>query len=141
METEISFSQYIKSKGFNLTKERLDLFRGIRKQKGHFSVETLLQQLKNTGYKVSRDTIYRNLPLLLESGVIQQSFRTSRDTVYEVAEGKEHHDHMFCRLCGNIYEFKSDVIEQTQEQIAKESGFKLEHHCHQLVGVCVKCQK
>lgn len=135
------FGLFVKSKGLNLTRERLALFEGTRRLKGHFSVDTLVQRLKGEGLKVSRDTVYRNLPLLLESGVICQSYRTSRDTVYEVAQGRDHHDHMLCRVCGRVIEFKSEVIEKVQEKIARDRGFQLEHHCHQLVGICSQCQK
>ncbi|MDP3980214.1 MAG: Fur family transcriptional regulator [Chlamydiota bacterium] len=137
---ETQFMQYLKSKDLKMTRERRSLFEGVKQERGHFSVDTLVYQLKQRGYKVSRDTVYRNLPLLLESGVIRQSFRTGRDTMYEVVQGKGHHDHVMCRKCGKIVEFVDDTIEKMQEKIAQQVGFKLEYHCHQLVGLCKKCQ-
>lgn len=135
------FEGFIRGKGCRLTGERLKLIEGIKRQPGHFNVDSLVSCLKKQGLKVSRDTVYRNLPILLEAGVVAQSFRTSRDTYYECARSKAHHDHLICRACNRVAEFKDATIERAQQKVAGKRGFKLEYHCHQLVGLCAKCQK
>jgi Fur family ferric uptake transcriptional regulator len=135
------FEGFIRGKGCRLTGERLRLIEGIKRQRGHFNVDLLVSSLGKRGLKVSRDTVYRNLPILLEAGVIAQSFRTSRDTYYECASSKSHHDHLICRECGKVAEFKDAEIEKAQQRVAKKNAFKLEYHCHQLVGLCKKCRK
>lgn len=135
------FEGFIRGKGCRLTGERLKLIQGIERQRGHFNVDILLSGLKKQGLKVSRDTVYRNLPILLEAGVVAQSFRTSRDTYYECARSKAHHDHLICRECGKVVEFKDSEIEKAQRRVAAKRSFKLEYHCHQLVGLCRKCWK
>ena len=135
------FEGFIRGKGFRLTGERLRLIDGIKRQRGHFNVDRLLSCLKKQGLKVSRDTVYRNLPILLEAGMLAQSFRTSRDTYYECASAKAHHDHLVCRGCSKVVEFKDAAIEEAQRRVAEKNLFKLEHHCHQLVGLCKKCRK
>ena len=134
------FEGFIRGKGFRLTDERLKLIDGIRRQRGHFNVDILVSRLKKKGLRVSRDTVYRNLPILLEAGVLAQSFRSSRDTYYECARSKAHHDHLICRGCEKIVEFKDAGIEQSQKRVAKVHSFKLDYHCHQLVGLCKKCR-
>lgn len=134
------FEGFIRGKGCRLTGERLKLIEGIQLQRGHFNVDMLLSFLKKKGLRVSRDTIYRNLPILLEAGLIEQSFKTSRDTFYESAQQKKHHDHILCRACGRVVEFKDVAIEKMQRCIAERNAFKLEYHCHQLIGLCKKCQ-
>jgi len=136
-----NFEVLVKSKGLRITQERKSLFAGVRKQKGHFSIDGLVRRLKESGYKVSRDTVYRNIPLLLESGIIRRSFKINRDTMYEVENEGGHHDHMLCRICAKVIEFQSDTIENVQLEIAKRRHFQLEHHFHQLIGVCSSCQK
>ncbi len=135
------FEGFIRGKGCRLTGERLKLIEGIRRQRGHFNVDILVTCLRKQGLKVSRDTVYRNLPILLEAGVIAQSFRTSRDTYYECGCSKAHHDHLICRECEKVVEFKDPRIEKAQHRVAETHRFKLEYHCHQLVGLCKKCRK
>jgi Fe2+ or Zn2+ uptake regulation protein len=38
-------------------------------------------------------------------------------------------------------EFKDPQIEKAQHRVAEKHRFKLEYHCHQLVGLCKKCRK
>ena len=141
IKNQKQFEGFIRGKGCRLTGERLKLIEGIKRQRGHFNVDGLVACLKKQGLKVSRDTVYRNLPILLEAGVVAQSFRTSRDTYYECARSKAHHDHLICHACGGVVEFKDAVIERAQQRIAEKTHFKLEYHCHQLVGLCKKCRK
>ncbi len=135
------FSEFVRTKGLRLTGERLRLFAGVRRQRGHFNVDDLVGRLKKQGLRVSRDTVYRNIPILLEAGVIEQSFKTSRDTFYESAQQKKHHDHLFCRACSKVVEFNDPVIEELQQKVAKRFDFKVEFHCHQLMGLCKKCRE
>ena len=51
-----------------------------------------------------------------------------------------HHDHLVCLECGKIIEFNSELIEDTQNKIAMEYGFKVLHHRHELYGQCADCQ-
>ena len=141
IKNQKEFEGFIRGKGCRLTGERLRLIEGIKRQRGHFSVDILVSCLKKQGLKVSRDTVYRNLPILLEAGVIAQSFRTSRDNYYECARSKARHDHLVCRGCGKVVEFKDPAIEKAQKRVAQKNAFKLEYHCHQLVGLCKKCRK
>jgi Fur family ferric uptake transcriptional regulator len=129
-----------RKKGKRMTRERLGLFEGIAKQKGHFSVDELIVRLKRRGCKVSRDTMYRNLPLLMEAGLLRQSFQSGRGTFYEAAGGRVHHDHLICSRCGKIIEFVNERIEKFQDAIARRKHFRLQSHTLQLVGVCAKCQ-
>ena len=141
VKNQKEFEGFIRGKGCRLTGERLKLIEGIKRQRGHFNVDILVSCLQKQGLKVSRDTVYRNLPILLEAGVIAQSFRTSRDTYYECGCSKAHHDHLICRACEKVVEFKDAEIEQAQRRVAEKHRFKLEHHCHQLVGLCKRCRK
>jgi Fur family transcriptional regulator, ferric uptake regulator len=141
VKNQKEFEGFIRGKGCRLTGERLKLIEGIRRQRGHFNVDILVSCLRKQGLKVSRDTVYRNLPILLEAGVVAQSFRTSRDTYYECGCSKAHHDHLICRECEKVVEFKDPQIEKAQRRVAEKHRFKLEYHCHQLVGLCKKCRK
>ena len=49
----------------------------------------------------------------------------SGQTLYEVATGRAHHDHLICERCGYIVEFESDEIEQLQDRAARTLGFNV----------------
>jgi Fur family ferric uptake transcriptional regulator len=52
-----------------------------------------------------------------------------------------HHDHLVCVKCGEITEFYDEVIEKKQDAVAKEYGFSLVRHIHQLFGICNNCKE
>jgi len=138
MNPELRFREFLKKKELRWTCERLALFRALRSIKGHFTSDALVYRLQKKPYKVSRDTVFRNIPVLVQSGLIRQIYRKGRDTTYEV--GGRHHDHLMCTRCGSITEFSDATIERAQEEVAKRLGFNLESHCHELFGVCAKCR-
>ena len=51
---------------------------------------------------------------------------------YENKLDTEHHDHMICVDTGKIIEFISPEIENIQDEIAKQKGYKIIKHVHQL---------
>ena len=48
---------------------------------------------------------------------------------------------MICTNCGTILEFLSPEIERLQDEIAKDYGFTIESHRHQMFGLCQKCSR
>ena len=85
-------------------------------------------------------TVYRTLPLLLESGVIKKSVGEGKRDFYERTSVKGHHDHMVCVRCGKIIEFTCDEIEELQDKVCEDHSFKLIFHDHRLFGACKDCQ-
>ena len=43
--------------------------------------------------------------------------------------------------CGGVEEFRDDIIERRQIQVAKKLGFKIVDHSLNLYGNCSKCLK
>jgi Fur family transcriptional regulator, ferric uptake regulator len=133
------------TKGGRLTSERMTLLQIICNTDGHFSPEDLHEALGKQGFRVSLTTIYRNLSLLVEAGIIRRT--DWRDTgrlsraYYEKIWGRGHHDHLVCSRCGRRVEFSYPAIDLLQDAVAKDYGFTLERHCLELIGVCPECSR
>ena len=61
----------------------------------------------------------------------------SRHHAHNLLKQGWHHDHMMCIQCGKITEFVDQLIEDRQESIAKEHGFKIFSHS---MTMYVDCQ-
>jgi Fur family ferric uptake transcriptional regulator len=129
----------LKKKGLKFTLERQRLVEEVLKINGHFDSDSLYLTLKEKKIPISRDTVYRTMPLLLESGIIQKSVGKTRRDYFEKVE-KGHHDHMVCIECGKVIEFHSEALETLQEKLTEQYNFKLIFHDHRLFGYCKKCQ-
>ena len=97
-ETWESFSDFLASKGLRITGQRKGVLEALFRQSGHFTADQLLQDAQNLDDTVSRATVYRNLPLLVESGIIRK-----------IDIG---HDNKFYALNGRSETFKAQVVEQ-----------------------------
>ncbi len=132
------------SSGGRLTKERLSLLRIVCDIDGHFHPYHVLDLLREQGYTMSLTTVYRNLSLLIQAGIIRRTSVNDESgiggTRYEHIWDHEHHDHLVCSRCGRTIEFSYPAIEVLQEAVAKEHGFTLESHHLELTGTCSACR-
>lgn len=134
------FQELLEQKGLKYTHERKQIFEEVTHLKEHFDADSLYERFKEKGLRISRDTVYRTLPLLLESRVVQKSAGTGHREFFERIGTKGHHDHMICMKCGKIIEFQCEAIEKLQDKMCGEYGFKLSFHDHRLFGFCKECQ-
>ncbi len=108
----------------------------------HLSAENIFLQTKQNYPDIGLATVYRTLELLENFGLIHRFDYGDGQSRYEVnlsAEGHYHH-HLICVNCGEIGEYKDDLLDEIEEKIARETGFVVTDHCLRLFGLCSKCQ-
>jgi len=141
MKEKQAFKEFLEGKGMRLTSEREAILDEVIKLKGHFDPEELHYSLRNKGKNVSRASVYRTIPLMVEAGILEQVERTHTHAHYEAAFGDSHHDHMLCLHCGSVVEFYSEELEKLQEKVCQDQGFECLAHTLEIKGYCAKCQK
>jgi Fur family ferric uptake transcriptional regulator len=134
------FREFLITKGLKLTKERDEILNEILAMKKHFDPEELFIRLKGKGSKVSRASVYRTIPLLIESGFIEEVERIDRHAHYEKVSKDRHHDHMICIKCGKVIEFYSPTLEMLQDEICQKEKFQGIRHSLEILGYCEKCR-
>jgi len=137
---DIIFKEFLQKKGLRLTKERGEILREIFSMRGHFDPDELLLRLRKKRSGVSKASIYRTIPLLIESGLIEEVIKVDRHAHYEHTYGHSHHDHMICIGCGKVIEFHSKGLEDLQERLCREEGFKGINHTLEIRGYCKRCR-
>ncbi len=135
------FQTLLESKDLKFTFERKTIFDEVAHVSEHFNADSLYERFKKKGLRISRDTVYRTIPLLLESGAIQKSVGNGKQEFFERTSARGHHDHMICTSCGKIIEFSCKEIEEMQDKVCRNYGFKLIFHDHRLFGKCKSCNK
>ena len=89
---------------------------------------------------VGHTTVYRTLKLLTEAGLAREVRFGDGKTYYEHHYNHDHHDHLICTECGKIIEFFSAEIEDLQDKMAEQYGFRLTNHSLRMWGICTECQ-
>jgi Fur family ferric uptake transcriptional regulator len=139
-EKEI-FKKYLVEKGLKFTPERELILKEVFSRHDHFDAEALFQAFHTRGEDVSRATIYRTLPLLVESGLVQEAMRCGERVHYEHIYGHKSHGHIICMKCGRVIEFENSALEKIKKKVCDEYDFKPMEFRFGIKGYCKNCQK
>jgi len=139
-EHEKIFSEFLKTKELKLTSPRRIILDTIFTYHRHFNVDALYEVIRKDHKNVSRATIYRTMPLLVESGLIKQSLRCQSKDHYEHIHGHDDHLHFLCIKCGNIIEVGSSEIEKALNKLAKQAEFEINDYNLGAKGICKNCR-
>ncbi len=66
------FAKSCKSLGIKATHQRIEIYRELARTSEHPDVETLFQRIRRRIPSISLDTVYRNLRLFEEKGLIKR---------------------------------------------------------------------
>lgn len=132
------FREFLRSRALRVTDVREAIVKAALARNGHFDIDDLAGDLRAEG--ISKATVYRALPLLIEAGIIQPTVLSGEKHRYEAAFGHEHHDHLICSHCGEVVEFQFEAFEILQREVAAQHGYRLTAHVHELIGMCGRCE-
>lgn len=135
------FENYLRSRSLKMTRPRKIILEAVFETHDHFDVDNLYDLIRKEHKDVSRATIYRTIPLLIEAGLIKQSLRCQAKDQYEHIYGHSHHLHFLCVECGKIIEAESKEVEALIDKIAEEKLFKIKDFELGAKGYCSKCAK
>ena len=135
------FLKFLRSRGQRVTAERLALFSEVYTHHKHLDAEALLQAMKSKGLKISRATVYRNLELLVDCGLVRKQRLGRNRFLYEHVHPGQRHDHLVCRSCGQVVEFVSAGIGAMQSEICRAHGFDPQDFSLQISSICRDCSK
>lgn len=127
--------------GQRYTQSRKEIVSAIAKYAQPVGIADLLNVLK----ELPQSSLYRNLTVLQEAGVVTRVMSSQDGGLYELAERLTgHHHHLVCSVCGDVRDVVvPDALEHDLDaallRLAKREGFSLDHHRLDLIGRCVKC--
>jgi len=125
---KMSEDKNLRKAGLKVTLPRvriLEIFESSSER--HLSAEDIYNKIREGGDEVGLATVYRVLTQFEAAGILMKQNFEDNFSVYELVSD-DHHDHMVCIDSGEVIEFKNDVIENEQDKIAKEHGYKIVDH-------------
>ena len=104
----------------------------------HPTAETVFAALKKKEPALSLATVYRNLNLLADMGVILRIGEGASD---RFDADISPHDHFVCEKCGSMLDMpgKSLIVKEDYRKI--NTDFQIKNHSVYFYGVCGKCLK
>ncbi|MDX2041408.1 MAG: transcriptional repressor [Acidobacteriota bacterium] len=123
------------------TKQRQAVLDAIETHGGHLTAEEVYKIVKRRHPMLSLGTVYRNLRVLIEQGVVRELDFGMAITYFETT--KDTHYHLVCRICSGIVDVEMELEQKLMklvEQASGVGGFQIENHRLDFVGICEACQ-
>jgi len=137
---------FLASKGLRKTTQRDAIIEAAFSTDRHYTADELLEMSRQVDPTVSRATVYRTLPILVDSGLLRELDLAQGRKVYDPNfVDHPHHNHLICLDCQSILEFEDLNMELLENCMAKRMGFtpankqvRIEARCDELrlKGAC-----
>ena len=137
-----SFRELCAEHGIAVTHQRQVLYEVMLGMDGHPSPEEVYVAVRQKIPAISLATVYKNIHLFVESGVLREVSMHHGSQRVEMNE-REHH-HLVCSQCKAIEDFEGGDCEGGTIEVPVRGrlvgGFLVERCSVDLIGVCAKCQ-
>jgi len=122
------------------TRQRRLLFGVIQEAERHLDAKELYRRASERDPSISLATVYRNLRLFKEQGLINERHLGQVRCSYEMKRLREH-QHLVCEACGQVIEFESPLIRKLVAEVQRKNNFFMTKIELYLEGYCHKCKE
>lgn len=125
--------------GLRITEQRKTLANLFADPDQFLTPKDVYDQMSSLYPSVSFDTIYRNLRMLSEMGVLEQVYFMEGGLRFKASCSGHHHHHFICVTCERTYSVHyCPMTSEVQAQVPDK--FRVLHHRFEMFGVCAACQ-
>jgi Fur family ferric uptake transcriptional regulator len=121
--------------GYRPTPQRLITLSALEDGEGQLTAEEIHNRVSARYPYADISTIYRNLKLLRNLGLVTQTGLGGGCVQYRLAE-KGHHHHLVCRKCGGRLEWAEPLLGPLKEALLKGYGFQADLSHLAILGLC-----
>ena len=131
--------QSLRAKGIRITYTRRAVLSYLVASHEHPSAEKIYRDLLPQFPSMSLATVYNNIKVLIDEGVVSEIKVRNDTTTYFDFMG---HDHLnvVCEKCGRIADVDIEVPD-LREEAASQSGYQITKTQMTVYGICSDCQK
>ena len=123
--------------GIKYSRQREAILSYLRSTTSHPTAENIYFKIREEFPKLSLGTVYRNLNLLAENGVILRL--SCGDGVEHFDAVTQPHNHFICRACGSVLDLKVESMETIDKEAEQHFSGKIDGHEVYFYGTCSKC--
>jgi Fur family ferric uptake transcriptional regulator len=137
--TENKVIATLRQHGYKLTPQRRAVIQVITSTRDHLTPASIYEKMRQTHPSIGLVTIYRTLEVLAELGLICELHAGGNCRSYTIST-PQHHHHLICSNCGTVVDFTGHYLKELEDNLSKESGFRIDGHLLEFVGLCRNCQ-
>lgn len=126
-------------KKYKRSRQRDRIIEILQETKSHPSADWLYDKLKKEFPNLSMGTVYRNLNILSEQGLIRKIDFGSTFSRFD-ADVSPHY-HLICEKCSSVADFKLPIYDEIKEKVEKMANFNVSRHRIEFYGLCKNCEE
>lgn len=130
----------LKASGKKLTKPRMAILAVLEQSPLPITAADVHDRLKAQRKPADLVTVYRNLEMLQQLGLVTAVGFHDGQMRYEVRHGREHHHHIQCRGCGKIVDLMLCPITKLTALVEAKTRFAVDGHTLEFSGWCPQCR-
>ena len=135
----------LRRRGFRLTGPRRLILNLVQATDVHPTADWVYRQVRRQLPRVSLGTVYRNLRLLVEEGLVKElpgaaGRESGRSRLARFDGNTSVHHHFTCSKCGRIQDLTEPVDRSLDRQMAARTGLHISHHRIEFFGRCPTCR-
>ena len=121
------------------TRQRRVILEELRKLTSHPTAAELYEITRARLPKISLGTVYRNLELLTQMGMIQKLGLGAAEARFD---GSIHpHDHVRCVHCGRVADANGMSLGPVKDQIESLGDYEILGYRLEFFGICPECRR
>jgi Fur family ferric uptake transcriptional regulator len=121
-----------------MTRQRRALLEAIEKSHAHPTADEVHRLVRRRLPRISLGTVYRNLEVLADLGMIQKVELGSGQRRYDAV--REHHYHVRCQRCGRVEDVWLRRARGLETAAQRQSGYEITGHRLDFLGLCARCR-
>lgn len=122
------FRRTLKRVGLKYTPERAQILDAVVRKEALFEADQLIAELKTSGFRVSKATVYRTLKLLLDAGIVRRVLVTGEQAQYQLVYGSDPNDLLVVVDTGEVIAISVPELESIRERVCREHGLRPTGH-------------
>lgn len=131
----------LRQRGYRRTPQRESIVGILWESEEPLTAREVHERVRGSFPHVSLDTVYRNLELLREAGLVSQINLQSRESArFELLRSGEHHHHLVCLQCGESVCLPACPVDLSELERRHAGDFVVTNHAFELYGYCKSCR-
>jgi Fur family ferric uptake transcriptional regulator len=122
-----------------LTTQRQIILEELSKVKTHPTASELYDMVRKRLPRIGLGTVYRNLELMADSGVILKIEVGGTQKRFDATT--DEHYHIRCSVCGKVDDIDVPVVKELVAQAAETTSYLIMGHHVEFTGICSTCQQ
>jgi Fur family ferric uptake transcriptional regulator len=127
------------TKRWHMTRQREVILKVLKGLTSHPTADELFQLVRRELPHISLGTVYRNLDVLCEQGLVARLELGGAQRRYDA--GMAPHHHARCVRCNRLTDVPLDAISVLNFNVDEVMGFRLQDYRLELLGVCADCRR